>query len=247
MEERVRVFVGPYGSGKTEVAVERARAWAAEGRRVAIVDLDLVNPYFRSRELREALQAEGVEVVAPPGELRDADLPIIVPRVRGVLSDPERTVVIDVGGDDAGARALSQFAPVIERDGYEMYMVVNDRRPWTGSIEGITRVMRRVEASARLRVTALVSNPNLGDETTPEVVTAGHELVLAAARELGLPVAFLCVDAALADRLPAEVTDGLDIVRLTRQLRPPWYEDTLRLAPYRDRRSHARQQEEDPT
>ncbi len=248
MEKRVRIFVGPYGSGKTEVAIERAQAWAATGRRVSIVDLDLVNPYFRSRELTEALEAEGITVVAPAGELRDADLPIITPQVRGCLSDPGVLAVLDVGGDDAGARALSQFAPAIPQDGYEMFFVVNDRRPWTGTVAGIRTVIRRIEAAARLRVTALVSNPNLGEETTPEVVAQGHALVTAAADELGLPVAFLCVAESLADRLPPELTAGVELVRLSRQLLPPWYEDTMRLAPYRDRRAAiVPRRKEDPT
>lgn len=239
MDRRVEVFVGPYGSGKTEVAVDRARAWAAAGRRVAIIDLDLVNPYFRSRELQAALEAEGVSVVAPAGELRDADLPIITPRVRGALSDPDTMVVLDVGGDDAGARALSQFAPAIPADGYQAFLVLNDRRPWTGTVEGIRTVLHRIEEAARLRITALVSNPNLGKETTPEIVAAGHALILEAGRALGLPVAFLCVAADLVEHLPPEAAAGTDVVPLTFQLGHPWDADTLRVAPYRDRRYEA--------
>ena len=238
MESRVRIFVGAYGSGKTEVAVHVALDLAAAARRVALADLDIVNPFFRSRELREELEAAGVAVLAPRGELAQADLPIITPEVRSTLGDADTTLVLDVGGDDAGARALSQFRPFLPEADTSMAMVINDRRPWTGSVAGIERTIRRVEASARFRVTCLVSNPNLGDETTPEVVARGHAVVCEAGRTLGLPVDALVVTDAIADLLPPGAALGVPLLRLRRRLLPPWQEDPLRSAPPRDRRTH---------
>ncbi len=238
MDSRVRIFVGAYGSGKTEVAVHVALDLAATGGRVAIADLDIVNPFFRSRELRADLEAAGIAVLAPRGELAHADLPIVTPEVGGTLGDPDTTLVLDVGGDDAGARALSQFRPFLPDPGTGMAMVINDRRPWTGSVPGIERTMRRIETSARFRVTCLISNPNLGEETTPEVVARGHALVCEAGRALGLPVDALVVTDALADRLPPEAALGVPLLRLRRRLFPPWQGDPLRSAAPRDRRTH---------
>jgi len=238
MDSRVRIFVGAYGSGKTEVAVHVAFDLAATAGRVAIADLDIVNPFFRSRELRSDLEAAGIAVLAPQGDLALADLPIITPEVRSTLGDPDTVLVLDVGGDDAGARALSQFRPFLPDADTAMAMVINDRRPWTGSVEGIERTIRRVEASARFRVTCLVSNPNLGDATTPDVVARGHALICEAGRALGLPVDTLVVTETIALLLPPEATLGVPVLRLRRRLFPPWQEDPSRSAPARDRRTH---------
>ncbi|MFH1465249.1 MAG: hypothetical protein ABIO70_12760 [Pseudomonadota bacterium] len=243
MAERIRIFVGAYGSGKTEIALNQAFGWAGEGRRVGIADLDLVNPFFRSRELRGALEAAGVRVLAPAGELSEADLPIIVPEVQGGLDDAALDLVLDVGGDDAGSRALARFARSIERWPHQVYMVLNDRRPWTGDTEGIAQTIRRVQDSARLSVTAIISNPNLGADTTPAIVAQGHATVVRAAEALGLPVAFLTVLEELAPAISHEARLGVPLLPIRRHLFPPWYEDPTRFAPPRDMRSRAMRNE----
>ncbi len=237
MAERIRIFVGAYGSGKTEVALNRAFSWAAEGKRVAIADLDLVNPFFRSRSLRTELEAAGITVLAPVGELAEADLPIVVPAVRGAIENPDLHLVLDVGGDDAGARALARFAHFIAPVPHQVYMVLNDRRPWTGHTQGIADTIARVQESARLPVTALVSNPNLGGETTLSVIRQGHDTVVRAAEALDLPVAWLCVMGELADQLDPDMARGVPVLVIQRHLFPPWYRDPTRFAPSRDQRS----------
>jgi hypothetical protein len=237
MEDRIRIFVGAYGSGKTEVALNWAFRRAADGLRVAIADLDLVNPVFRSRELRAQLEAAGVRVLAPEGELAEADLPIVVPAVRGAIEDPSTHLILDVGGDDAGARALARFSSFLAPVPHQVYMVLNDRRPWTGDVEGIGATIARVQQSARVPVTALISNPNLGGETTPAVIKAGHQTVLDAGRALGLPVAYLAVLDELTDQLLPDTAGGVPVMPIQRHLFPPWYEDPTRFAPPRDQRS----------
>lgn len=243
MDERIRIFVGAYGSGKTEIAVNWTLSRAAAGERVAIADLDLVNPFFRSRELRAELVAVGATVIAPEGELADADLPIIVPGVQGAIDDAATHLVLDVGGDDAGARALARFAPALSGRPHQVYMVLNDRRPWTGDTEGVAATIARVQDSSRLRVTALISNPNLGPDTTAAVVRTGHAVVVEAGRALGLPVAFLCVVEELLPALPPEAALGVPLLPLRRRLFPPWDEDPARLGPARDIRMRALRQE----
>lgn len=239
MEPRIRIFVGAYGSGKTEVAINHCFEQRKLGLDVAIADLDLVNPYFRSREMRQAFESQGIQVIAPEGSLSSADLPIIVPRVRGFIERPNVHLVLDVGGDDAGARALAQFATLIKQDpgGYDMSFVVNDRRPWTGTVQGLRDSIRRVMDSSHLQVRSLVSNPNLGDETTPEVVRKGHAFICDAARELGLPVVLLAATEQVAPELSEQDRQGVPLLLLTRHLFPPWYADTLRNAPYADPRA----------
>jgi len=243
MSERIRIFVGAYGSGKTEVALQQAFIWAAEGKRAAIADLDLVNPFFRSRELVQQLQEAGVRLLAPGGELASADLPIITPQVKGAIQDPATHLVLDVGGDDAGSRALARFAPFIQPIPHQVYMVLNDRRPWTGDTRGIAETIERVQEAARLAVTALVSNPNLGDETTAAGVAQGHETIVRAGRDLGIPVAFLTVERELALQLSPDLLHDVPVRTLRRLLFPPWYQDSTRFAPPRDQRSRVMQEQ----
>lgn len=180
------VIVGAYGSGKTEFALNLA-AQLAETESVALVDLDIVNPYFRSRDATEQLEALGVEMVYNK-EFRDADLPALSARTDAILSVPG-TVIIDVGGDD-GARVLGRYKPALLRAKAEIWMVVNCFRPFTSARAGIVATARNIESKAGLSITALVNNSNLGKETTAQHVLQGAVIVADAAKDLGIPVAY---------------------------------------------------------
>lgn len=200
------IITGRFGSGKTEVALNYARhianadpATASPGFLIAdgsviVVDLDIVTPYFRSRETAEQMSTLGVEVVAPSIIGQHLDTPAITPQILGAIQRPDRRVVLDVGGDRQGARALGQFSAALRQRGYVMHFVVNPFRPFTASIEGVRDSIAEIEASARLEVTSMVSNPNLMLETTREHVVTGHAVVETYAAQLDLPIAFVCVE-----------------------------------------------------
>lgn len=203
------LFTGRFGSGKTEVAVNYAVALArkqglASGRRadgtpsfpaaVLLVDLDIVTPYFRSREMAEAMHEHGVQVVAPGAVSRHLDLPAISPQILGAIEQEERPAVVDVGGDPQGARALGQFSPAIRRRPHAMLFVVNPYRPFTDTAPRLARSIAEVEGTSRLQVTGLVSNPNLIGETTADAILDGHAQVEAMARELGRAVTLVCLE-----------------------------------------------------
>jgi hypothetical protein len=173
-------------------ATGRQRQQAREGP--ILIDLDLVTPYFRSREMSEVMGNRGVEVVAPSVIGQHLDTPAITPQILGAIQQVERPVVLDVGGDQQGARALAQYRSAIRGRGYVMHFVVNPYRPFTGTGEEVARSIAEIESSSRLKVTSLVSNPNLMGETTPEEIQKGHHAVEAFAHELDLPIAFVCVD-----------------------------------------------------
>lgn len=196
------IFAGRFGSGKTEAALNYALSLvpgpgngtsAAMGQ-VILIDLDIVTPYFRSRETADAIKTKGVQVIAPSIIGQHLDTPAITPQILGAIQQSERPVVLDVGGDKQGARALGQFSPAICQRGYTMHFVVNPYRPFTSTLEGLASSVSEIESSARLQVTSLVSNPNLIGETTIDSIVEGHARIEGFAKALGLPIAFVCAE-----------------------------------------------------
>ena len=220
--ERVVMVVGSYGSGKTEVAVNLALHLAKAGRTVQIADLDLVNPYFRSREARRLMEDHGIRVVVPPGDQAYADLPIVLPEIRGMLNPPEGDVTLfDVGGDDVGAKALAAFRPVIHEGAYELWQVINERRPFTSTVEGCLRMQGEIQTASRLTGTGLLANTHLIEHTTPEVVLAGWHLAEKVAGRCGRPVRCVAVMEAIADD-PLLTEVRAPVLRMQRTMLPPW-------------------------
>ena len=221
------MLVGAYGSGKTEVAVNLAIQWARAGLRVNLADVDLVNPYFRSREQQRLMESHGVNVVIPPGKLAGADLPIVLPEVIGLLQPaPDTISLLDVGGDDVGARVLSSFRPALREGAYQLWQVVNGSRPFTSDVAGCHQIRGELEAASRLRVTGLVGNTHLIDETELETVLGGWRLVAEVARQSDLPVRAVGVAGELALD-PALTEVAAPVLRLERRMLPPWLPGTL--------------------
>lgn len=199
-DRRVTVVVGPYGSGKSEFALNEVLTRRGMGR-VALLDLDLVKPFLRARAAREWLEALGVEVVAPTGDNTFADLPILLPQVRTLLRDSAVRVVADVGGDEAGSRVLGSLVDAVPVHETDIFLVLNFCRPFSETVEQAVAMAREIEMASRLRLTGVVSNTHLKQETTPEVVRMGYDLAVRVANILGIPVVAVAVEEALADRL----------------------------------------------
>ncbi len=189
------LFTGRFGSGKSEAAISYVATLKARGLLSPIlIDLDIVTPYFRSREAADLLARRGVHVIAPASVGLHLDTPAITPQILGAIEQTEAPTVLDVGGDRQGARALGGFSAAIQKRGYTMHFVVNPYRPFTSTLDGLVRSIAEIEGSSRLKVTDLVSNPNLMAETTAEVIFEGHAKVEGFAREIGLPVAIVCLE-----------------------------------------------------
>jgi hypothetical protein len=219
-EHRIVVIVGNYGSGKTEVAVNLAIRLSGT-RPVSIADLDIVNPYFRCREARTEMEASGIRVINPEGDLHAADLPIVLPEIRGSIQKGEGTLIFDVGGDDVGAKVLSSLADVFAGAPYTMLQVVNARRPFTETVEGCLRIRREIEASSRLGINGLVSNTHLMEETDEATVLDGLRLTREVGSAAGIPIAFVTADDKLRDNLDTSKT-GCPILWIRRRMLPPW-------------------------
>lgn len=200
---RISVFAGHSGSGKTEIAVGRALRLAQAGLPVALVDLDTVNHYFRTRDLQAMLRSAGVRVVLPPLSPWRVDLPLVSPEVRGVLRDPHWQVLIDLGGDAVGSHILGQFAADLA-PAAEMLLVLNPCRPRTATLAQIEQEGAAIGAAARLRWTGIIANPNLGPLTGVADVLAGLPVALAASHSLGVPVLAVGVLEKLAAAVAAQ-------------------------------------------
>ncbi|MCU0693058.1 MAG: hypothetical protein MUF54_16815 [Polyangiaceae bacterium] len=221
--KRTIILVGDYGSGKTEIAVNLALHLTAvpAHRPVAIADLDLVNPYFRCREAIEPLENASVRVVVPSGGHRFADLPILLPQVKGLLQGRDGRSVLDVGGDEVGSRVLAGLADAFDAAVHELWFVVNANRPFNDTVEACTGTIRRIEHASRLRVTGLVPNTHLMEETTPQMVLWGVDLAHRLGSSLQLPVAMVAVMESMAEHVNDNAIAD-PILRMRRLMLPPW-------------------------
>lgn len=234
---RVIIFTGNYGSGKTEVSVNFTLGLASREPELSIVDLDVVNPYFRCREAIQPMEEAGIEVIVPRGETFASELPIILPEVKGAMARDTGRLVLDVGGDDVGARVLSSFGPVLRGERADLIMVLNARRPFTDTVEGALRIIREIEAASRLKVTGLVCNTHLMDETRVEMITEGVELAEAVSAETGATVRFVAAMDEVAEAYVKSM-DGAPpypVMPMVRRMLPPW------ISPLRQGRDRFRQ------
>ncbi|MCK4240631.1 MAG: hypothetical protein KAX30_03340 [Candidatus Atribacteria bacterium] len=204
LSKRIKIFVGSFGSGKTEIAINYSIYCRKNHSQVAIVDLDIVNPYFKTREAKKALNLKGIKVISPEGKLAYADLPLISPEIKGLIQDSDYHLILDVGGDDIGTVVLGSFKSFIEDLDYEMLMVVNSYRPFTQDVHQIQQMAQEIENSSRLKISGIVSNPNLFTETDEEIIRQGHILIKQVAQKLNLPIKFICIDERFSQKIKQE-------------------------------------------
>ena len=201
--KRVTLFAGHYGSGKTNIAVNYALRLAGEGRRTAIADLDIVNPYFRTADSARELSAAGVELISSQFANSNVDLPALPAEAYRLVEDRSRYAVLDIGGDDRGAYALGRYAPyILEEGNYRMAFVANFSRPLTRTPEEALEVLREIEAAGGVPFTDIVNNTNLAHETTAELVQASAGLAEQLSALSGLPVWLTAAEEHVAARLP---------------------------------------------
>jgi hypothetical protein len=215
------VLVGNYGSGKTEVAINLAADRKRAGLDVSIADLDLVNPYFRTREGIGPLAKLGIDVVVPPQQYLQADLPILSPAVSGLIRNPRQFTIIDAGGDDAGATVLGALADAFQEQKISMLQVVNPFRPFTETIQGCLKMRDRIEKASKMQINGIIGNANLIDDTTVEELYQGHDFVRSLSEESGLPLR--CITAAVELMPIIDISRfSCPILSIERQLVPPW-------------------------
>ena len=200
--KRLTLFAGHYGSGKTNIAVNYAMLLAEEGKRVCIADLDIVNPYFRTKDSEQELTEKGVSLISSRYANTNVDLPAIPAESYRLVQDKSVFGVIDIGGDDRGAYALGRFADAIKAEGnYRMAFVLNKYRPLTSTVEDTVEIMKEIEDACGIKFNCIVNNSNLGSETTCETVLDSVGFAERLSLETGLPIWLYTVERNIADGL----------------------------------------------
>ncbi len=221
LPRRILIFFGGYGSGKTEISINLAVHFASRGEQVTLVDLDTVTPFFRTRERQEEIEAYGVRVVTPPDAVRSSSLPIPPSGLRYIPEAVKGRVILDVGGNDPGARVLRSIKDKLVQGEFEALFVVNTQRPFTRDVPSIQSMLRSVEHASNLSATGLVCNTHLGPLTDVSTITLGLSIVLDAAAEVGKKVRFVsCADT--LQHAVRQVVHGVPVLGLHLYMTPPW-------------------------
>ena len=218
-DRRLFLVTGHYGTGKTEFSVNLALALQEAGRKTAIVDLDIVNPYFRSREQKELWRRRNIRLISSSQACSDADVPALPPDIFTAFEDPELTSVFDIGGDPSGARVLARYRPRILSVPHEMFYILNASRPEVSTPERAVAYLRDIELVCGVPVTGLVNNTHLCGETTAGEILRGAALAEAVSAETGIPIIChmaeyrLCGEPSLA---------GLPLFPIDIYMKKPW-------------------------
>ncbi|MCM0649465.1 ATP-binding protein [Clostridium swellfunianum] len=218
---RIRIFTGHFGSGKTEISINYAIELAKQGKKVAIVDIDIVNPYFCVRDIIEHLNKEyGIRVISSNPHYSNAELAVVPSEVIAIFNDKSYEVVIDIGGDENGAVVLGQYNRFFRQEPYDMYFVINNNRPQTSNLKDTEEYIRNIEYTSRLKVTHLIANTNMSYETTIEDVLKGDKEVRELSEKTGIPYKYTTVRKDFINELEGKISGevfGLDIY-----MKPPW-------------------------
>lgn len=212
--KRVTIFAGHYGSGKTNIAINYALAISEKNFAVDIADLDIVNPYFRTKDAKGLLEERGIRLVSSVMANTNVDTPALPAEAYSIVHDKSKHAVIDVGGDDRGALALGRYVPyLLEENNYEMLFVINKYRYLSSTPEETLEIMREIELAAGMRFTGIVNNSNIGDETCVCDVTDSLAYADRISEATGLPIRFTAVKEELFEEFYNEINNGQKSVK----------------------------------
>lgn len=218
--KRITIFAGHYGSGKTTAAVAYAKKIREQHEKVMIVDIDLVNPYYRTKDAQDELSSMGIRVISPTYANTNIETPSVPAEVMAAFNQKDTYVVFDAAGDDDGAVVLSRFFVEFSQEDYDFFLVVNTKRPLTKDRESIIIYKEDIEAASRLQFTALVNATNLSEETEISHILEGESIVDEVAQITQLPNRYTFVKEDLISLLPDAMQKKAMAVKLFHK--KPW-------------------------
>ena len=206
MEHKIYIICGHYGSGKSEFAVNFAKKLKTDNTNVVLADLDIVNPYFRSREIRLSLENLGIDVISDTlNSIKGLDMPYLSPAIKGQIMQKDRTIVLDCGGDPVGCRVLKQFSEDIKKRDYEMYMILNVFRPETSNVEDIIAMKNKLEQESTLKITGLINNSNFIWQTTVEDLIYADKIIKQVSILTNIPIIYVAGLKSIINKLPESI------------------------------------------
>ena len=216
--KRITILCGHYGSGKTNIAVNMALELKKSNDRVAIADLDIVNPYFRTKDSKEELETAGIKLICSEYAGSNVDIPALPPEMYSLTDDRNTIAILDIGGDDRGALALGRLSPaIIEENDYEILAVINKYRPLTQDAESTIEVLREIEDAMSMKFTGLINNSNLGELTEADDVLSSVKYAQEVSRLSSLPVVMTCAAEKVYDKLNGKI-DNLFMLKLQKKI-----------------------------
>jgi len=214
------VFVGHFGSGKTETATNFAIELRKHTDKVNIIDLDIVNPFFRTEDLRGKLEGKDIKVISSCFAGTNVEMSAIPANIPITIEEKDSKTILDIGGDDIGAKILSSFRDYILAQKARIYCVVNTFRPYTDTEEKIIKMVEYIERSSRLKISALINNTNLADETLLEDILESQKIIENVSRKMSIPISFICVNESLAEEAGKILKYSIIVHKLRVEL--PW-------------------------
>lgn len=218
-EKQITIISGHYGTGKTEFAVNLAFAMARDGRKTALADLDIVNPYFRSYERSLELEREGITVYVT-SNFGKADIPALPPDIMAIFVNRQQQSIIDLGGDPVGARLLGYYQPQLDRIDFDFWFVINQNRVENGTIDKVMRYLQLTEAASKQQITGIVNNTHLGEETTVDVILSGDEFAANVAKAINLPLIYTVAERKFEEELKGRLNGSF--FPIDRYMTKPW-------------------------
>jgi septum formation inhibitor-activating ATPase MinD len=204
--KKITILSGHYGSGKTNIAVNFALELKKHADKVAIADIDIVNPYFRTKDSEELFNKNNIRLICSPYANSNVDIPALPAEIYTITDDKTLKSVVDIGGDDRGAYVLGRISEkIVSENDYDMLMVINSYRPLTRDAQSTMEVLNEIETAAKIKFTGLINNSNLGEETTPEDVLASLEYAQSVSKATGLPIVATTVKEELYEALLGKI------------------------------------------
>ena len=222
---RITIFCGNYGSGKTEISLNTAIKYAKENKKTTLVDLDIVNPYFRSSEQLELLNEHGIKVLCPTFANTAVDIPSLPASIQSIFADKDQTVIIDVGGDATGATALGRYKHFLDAEDTITYMVINARRPFSKGTDELSVMLEDIQFKSRLKIDRLINNTNMARNTTVDDLIYGQKIVEEISVKYSIPLQYISGKPEILAQLPSYITTARLPINI--YMRPDWLDDTL--------------------